>query len=252
MSRIGAATVLFATACVVSAPASAPALVHAPASFLAKGTTRGTVTSANWSGFGDSAAVYTDVHASWVQPAASCTTAGHKYAAFWVGLDGYTSTSVEQIGADSDCASKGKPSYYGWFEMYPAPSFTLTGYAVSAGDSLTADVSAAAGTFTLTLTNNTKGWTFHTVQSSSAQPSSAEWIAEAPSLCRRSCRVLPLANFGTVTFTNAGATGNLRTGTIASFTNDAIAMATRRGVVKAQPGPLSATGDSFSATWHHA
>jgi len=248
--RVCGAMVFFVGAACVATPAPVPVLVHAPGRFLSAVSTRGTVTSTNWSGFADQAGLYTDVHASWVQPAASCTTAGHKYSSFWVGLDGYTSSSVEQIGTDSDCLKKNKPAYYGWFEMYPAPPVNLTG-AVTPGDSLTADVSANSTVFTLTLTDNTSGWTFSTTQTSIAQPNSAEWVAEAPAMCGRSCRVLPLANFGTVTFTNAGATGNLQPGTIAGFTNDAITMATRRGLIKAQPSALSAAGDSFTDTWHH-
>jgi hypothetical protein len=186
-----------------------------------------------------------------VQPTVSCTTLGHKYASFWVGLDGYASSSVEQIGTDSDCLGPGKPTYYGWFEMYPAASVNLSGYTVGPGDSLTADVSVANNVFVLTLVDHTRGWTFDTSQPSSAAASSAEWVAEAPSLCGRTCRVLPLAKFGNVTFTNAGATNNQQTGTIASFTNDAITMTNSRGIIKAQPSTLSATGDSFTDTWHH-
>lgn len=54
-------------------------------------------------------------------------------SAFWVGLDGSSSTSVEQLGRDSDCDS-GTPSYYAWYEMYPNPSVTLPSqYPVSPG-----------------------------------------------------------------------------------------------------------------------
>ena len=55
--------------------------------------------------------------ADWAASSAARPTA----SAFWVGLDGYSSTSVEQLGTDSDCVS-GKPSYYAWYEMYPNPS----------------------------------------------------------------------------------------------------------------------------------
>ena len=44
---------------------------------------------------------------------------------------------------------------------------------------------------------------------------SAEWIVEAPSSCNRfTCRVLPLARFGAVSFTRATATGDGHAGTI--------------------------------------
>ena len=44
---------------------------------------------------------------------------GGTYAAFWVGLDGYTSNTVEQIGTEVDCAGR-TPLYHGWYETYPA------------------------------------------------------------------------------------------------------------------------------------
>jgi len=45
---------------------------------------------------------------------------------------------------------------------------------------------------------------------------SAEWIAEAPSDCDRydRCNVLPLANFGSVTFSRIATTGSSHPGTI--------------------------------------
>ena len=55
---------------------------------------------------------------------------GHTYAAFWVGLDGYTSKSVEQLGTDSDCTNVNSPSYYAWYEMYPAASVNHLDHAV--------------------------------------------------------------------------------------------------------------------------
>ena len=44
---------------------------------------------------------------------------GFPYSSFWVGIDGYSSSSVEQLGTDSDCAGN-TPDYYAWWEMYPA------------------------------------------------------------------------------------------------------------------------------------
>ena len=51
---------------------------------------------------------------------------------------------------------------------------------------------------------------------SNPDTSSAEWIAEAPSAESQdsSYQVLPLADFGKVTFTNASATSDGHTGTI--------------------------------------
>ena len=121
-------------------------------------------------------------------------------SAFWVGLDGYNSTSVEQLGTDSDCDS-GTSSYYAWYEMYPNPSVTLPSqYPVQPGDQMSASVTAnAAGTsFTLAIKDATAGWSYSTAQTGSGfARSSAEVIAEAPSSCTvLFCSEVPLADSG--------------------------------------------------------
>jgi hypothetical protein len=71
-------------------------------------------------------------------------------------------------------------------------------------------------------------------------------IAEAPS---SSGGVLPLANFGTVSFSSCTANG----AAIGSNPNpDAITMVTSGGTVKAQPSGLGAGGASFSVAWKHS
>ena len=60
-----------------------------------------TVTSSNWSGYDDSTdGPFTTVTATWVQPRVRTTGATFTDAAFWVGLDGDNSGTVEQIGTE--------------------------------------------------------------------------------------------------------------------------------------------------------
>ena len=229
----------------VSGAAASPSmLVRMP--LHARSVERATTDSTNWSGYAAYNATFSDVQASWTQPKVTCSTSGHRYASFWVGLDGYTSNSVEQIGTDSDCSGR-RAVYYAWYEMYPAYSVTLsqTSNPVVPGDSMSAEVSTSATTFTLTLHDSTQKWIYSTTQASTtAQDSSAEWVAEAPSSCYITCSVLPLANFGTVNFSTAVTTGNGQAGTISTFTNS--------GIIKAQPSALGTNGSSFTVTWHHS
>jgi Peptidase A4 family len=63
----------------------------------------------------------TDVKGSWVVPAVQGSRPStNQYASFWVGIDGFSSNTVEQIGTDSDCQN-GAPTNYAWFEFYPHP-----------------------------------------------------------------------------------------------------------------------------------
>jgi hypothetical protein len=214
----------------------------------------GTASSTNWSGYAVTGAngKYTDVKGSWVEPSVTCSRRGTAYSSFWVGIDGYSSNSVEQLGTDSDC-SHGSPRYYGWWEMYPNPSVQLSTstYPVSPGDTLTAEVHYNGNsTYTLSMSSS-HGWNFSTTQSGSFNNSSAEWIAEAPSSCSITCSVLPLANFGTMSFSNSTADG----ATIGSYGSSVwvdITMVTSGGITKAQPSALNGSGNGFSDTWHHS
>src|SRR5919198_5042488 len=174
-------------------------------------------TSSNWSGYSATGAKFTSVSASWTQPYAICGV-GQTAASFWVGIDGDGSETVEQIGAYSNCTSANVPQYYAWFEMYPNPAYK-TSYPLYPGDAMSAFVSVdRVGRFTLSITDATRHWTASTTQrSTTAQRISAEVIAEAPS---NSSGIVPLTNFGSVSFTNATVNGAV----LDSFNPDRIDM----------------------------
>jgi Peptidase A4 family len=162
--------------------------------------------STNWSGYAatGSAGQFNSVSSSWTEPAANCTGSDDEYAAFWVGLDGYNSSSVEQTGTDSDCDGT-TPDYYGWYEMYPADPVYFSN-PVAPGDSMSASVTfSGTETYTLVLTDSTQDWTQTITENESGlSRSSAEVITEAPS---SESGVLPLADFGTVNYGGSSANG---------------------------------------------
>jgi hypothetical protein len=219
-------------------PGSKPLRTHG-------GVFNASTTSTNWSGYAAHGGTYTTVSATWVQPTGSCTSAT-RYSSFWVGLDGYTSNSVEQTGTDTDC-SGGRPVYYGWYEMYPNPSFSF-GSTIHAGDTISASVTfSGTSSYTLKLSDVTRGWTSTTTKSLSGAPrSSAEVIIEAP-CCTGGGGILPLANFGTVHLSNSLVNGS----SIGSFNPDQITMINNSGADKDTVSALSG-GTSFSATWVRA
>src|SRR6058998_734816 len=199
-------------------------------------------TSTNWSGYAVTGSRFTSVSSSWTEPTATCS--GTAYSSFWVGLDGDTSNTVEQTGTDADCSGS-TPKYYAWYEMYPKFPVNLS-FTVSPGDHLSASVTTnGSGSFTLTISDSTQGWTnTKTARLKSAKLASAEVIAEAPS---SSGGVLPLANFGTVSFTGAKANGSLLTSSTPHL--DPITMQSG-STVKAQPSSIS--NGSFSVAWKHS
>lgn len=115
-------------------------------------------TSTNWAGYAISASKVTAVSGSWDVPTVTGSSKGTTYSAEWVGIDGYTSSTVEQIGTEADY-SNGAPSYYAWYEMYPANYYTITQVPIKAGDAITASVTASGNSFALTITDTTTGKT---------------------------------------------------------------------------------------------
>jgi hypothetical protein len=217
----------------------------------------GTVTSSNWSAYAVTGSSFTSAKGSWIVPTATCPS-GDQYAAFWVGIDGYSSDSVEQTGTDSDCDGSGRPSYYAWYEFYPQPSFEISSLTIAPGNKMSAQVVYSGSEFTITITNETTGKSYSkSARVRGAKRSSAEWIAEAP-CCTSSGGILPLADFGTVLFgeDSTGVTGTNEatmggtTGVIGSFANIfAITMESSTGALEAVPSGLSSDGSSFSVTW---
>ena len=121
---------------------------------------------------------FTRITGSWVEPHATCNSTSDLFAP-WVGIDGYGSQTVEQTGVQTDCSS-GSPQLSAWYEMYPAEPVYWND-PVAEGDSITATVvSEGGGSYALTLTDNTQGWTEHTTQYLDAQNISAEAIIESP------------------------------------------------------------------------
>ncbi len=250
-------------------PLATSASVGAVPIMLVGHTNENGVTSVNWGGYAASepANSVTSVEGSWVVPTVTCTGTQTTYAAFWVGIDGYTSKTVEQTGTDSDC-SLGHAKYYAWYEFYPKASKTIGTMTVHPGDVIVASVVWNSGqTFTVNIKDSTTGKTFSTSSAvSGAQRSSAEFIAESPEICRLlKCSLASLSNFGTVGFgaDNTGLTGSgcnvgvngvvANLGAYGSAIQEITMVSqSNHAVVKAQPSALSTDGTSFTIQWMHA
>jgi hypothetical protein len=207
------------------------------------------VQSTNWSGYADTGSGFSTVTGSWTEPGVSCTSTT-SLAAFWVGLDGYSSSSVEQDGTLIECY-RGAAYYYTWWEMYPTNAIQVVGSTLHAGDSITASVVRSGTSYTLKVTDSSRSAdSFSTTQTcSSCANSSAEWIAEAPS---GSSGVYPLSDFGSWTESGATVKAGSTSGVISSFTDDELTMINSSGATKAQPGALNSSGNGFRVTWERS
>jgi hypothetical protein len=209
-------------------------------------------------------ATFTSVSGSWIQPKVSCTKSKATYAAFWVGLGGFSPTSqaLEQIGSQATCTTAGKAKYSMWYELVPAASVPIR-FKVFPGNALTASVKVNGTQVVLQIRNLTRKTNFtKTLFMAEPDLSSAEWIAEAPTGCNASgCAQLPLAKFSPLTFTKSSATtSDGHTGTISDVSwsptvinleetaSDLLATET----TGALPSPLSTNGASFAIVWQEA
>jgi Peptidase A4 family len=204
---------------------------------------RNQATSTNWSGYAATTGTYTSVSASWTEPTGTCSGSA-KYSSFWVGLDGYSSSSVEQTGSEVDCSGS-RAQYYAWYEMYPNPSVSYSN-TVRPGDHFNASVTyTGSNHFSLVISDTTQGWSHTTTGTlANAARSSAEVIVEAP-CCTSSGGILPLADFQKVSITNSLANG-AALGNAGGVTG--ITMINNSGQDKDSVSSLSG-GENFSATW---
>ena len=191
--------VLAAVVPTASAAAAPHVYGYAPISPVAHGSGIGPdASSSPWGGYVATGSGFRSVTGSWTEPAVTCTSRNNLFAP-WVGIDGYGSQTVEQTGVETSCSS-GRPVYRAWYEMYPAQPVYL-GNAVSVGDSFTGSVTTAgSGSYTLTLTDNTKGWTYTTTQRLRGDNVSAEAIIESPTQS--------YPNFNSLTFTGITVNGS--------------------------------------------
>jgi len=222
--------------------------------------------STNWSGFAVSENTFSSVSGSWVQPKATCSGSTTS-AAFWIGLGGNSdvSNALEQIGTSADCAADGTASYSAWYELVPAGSVPVN-LKVYAGNKLSAFVKVNGSKVTVQIKNLTRNTSFTKVLTMAAPDvSSAEWIAEAPSVCSSygRCRAVPLTDFGTIKFSKSLATARGHTGTVsdARWTATSIQLQSTGGfgpfasatsTAEAVPTGLSADGSGFSVSYSSA
>jgi hypothetical protein len=224
-------------------------------------------TSKIWSGWMDLANTNVELYSVAAQfkvPTTTCTAAGAA-ASFWVGLDGWGNSTVEQAGVDAYCDIKlpsggYAPHYYDWYEMYP--NNTVAEFYVSPGDTIDASVSYNPNDnkYYLQIDDTTHpgdnfsasaycpgGYTCH--------KASAEVIAEDPG--GGAPNGVNLANFGTVNFgsiqviSRNGTIGTLEGNNI--WSANKITMEYPGTTVMAQPSDRTgSTNNAFSDTYKSA
>lgn len=237
--------------------------VHLPKTVLPHLPKASSVTSGNWSGYAALPAGHVRfryIQAAFNVPSLNCAssppgTSGYAYAGHWAGLDGYSSSTVEQDGIAAFCAgTTSTPQYYAWYEMYPLNPVVYSG--ISPGDAILASVYYNGSTWSLGLTDQTSGASFDVTEpcpaGSACLNNSAEVITEDPG---GSVPDINLADFGQENYTGVRVTS--RNGTKGSLNGTSLwsqAEITMTDPAKTPLATRSAAygGQAFSVLWNRA
>lgn len=177
--------------------------------------------SSNWSGYAETCqAPYSEVTGHWSVPSVSGPDGS--YSAAWVGIDGFTNSSLIQTGTEQDVSSTGQASYAAWWTT-SAQSFVeqpittgCTGNGtcgqVSADDAVTATITEASPgstSWSIAISDTTAQWSFTKTVTYAGPGASAEWVVEAPTVGGRAAT---LADFGSASAPEVFDSGTINAG----------------------------------------
>jgi hypothetical protein len=200
-----------------SAVASKPVVQHAPIAVLKASQ------SENWWGYNQGAlesgkSLFHAVTANWKVPTATQHKKGEdEFSSTWAGIGGgcvetsctVTDNTLIQAGTEQDVVG-GKPQYSAWWEVIPAPSFTIDTMTVRPGDSMHLDIHEIVKNselWSITLTNVTRHQTFKQTIPYPSTYGTVEWVNETPLLIGANAGFAALPNLTETVFDNGTANG---------------------------------------------
>ena len=218
---------------------AAPAIFHHP--YIPGHAVRAAGWSAsNWSGYAKSGN-YTSATAQWVVPSVSATKTA-SYSSAWVGIDGFTNSSLIQTGTESDYYN-GAAHYNAWWEILPAAETPISSMTIRPGDVMTASIAKGSGSsWSIKITDTTTGQSFTTTQNYTGPGTSVEWIEEAPTV---GGRVATLAHYSSPDLFDPGTANGVSPGLTAA---DSGVMVQKRVQVSTPSDPDS-DGDGFNVSY---
>jgi hypothetical protein len=206
--------------------------------------------SSNWSGYAETG-TYHSISANWTVPTAAFTRTA-SYSAAWIGIDGFKNNSLIQTGTEQDYSS-GAARYGAWWttsangflEQTITSGCTGIGASacgvVKAGDQMSASISGSGTSWSMTLANTSRGWSFANPVTYNGPGASAEWIMEAPTV---GGHVAPIANYSTFPF-DSGTVNGVSPSLVAANGGELI----QGGVVTSIPSIPDNIGDGFNSAY---
>ncbi|HEX8814335.1 MAG TPA: G1 family glutamic endopeptidase [Terriglobales bacterium] len=214
-----------------------------------------------WAGYAVTGTDFTFVQGSWIVTAVDCTKTPNTDSSEWVGIDGWSSNTVEQIGTDADCNGK-SPFYWVWYEFYPYGSVVINTVSIAPGNKFSASVTYDGDeNYTVAIKNESTGESFSkkvkfdgAFGSGAPKRNSAEWIMEMDGNKLSDFGVDPFGEDYTGYLNDIATDAKVDKGVIHTFGDDVNkSVTTKTGFkgspVTAQPSGLSSDGASFTVTW---
>lgn len=187
------------------------------------------------------------VNASWTVPRIRVTSRD-AFSSAWIGVGGRFDKTLIQAGTEHDSIN-GKEYYSAWYELIPDEAVRIPDLDISAGDLITASITltnSEKSEWLIKIYDVTKGREFHQTFVYNSSQISAEWIVESPTVEEQ---VSMLANFGTITFTDAYTKIGDNIGNINRFPYSQVIMTNELSVQLASVSHLSVDGTSFNVTY---
>jgi hypothetical protein len=210
--------------------------------------------SFNWSGYAQSTThkgTFKAVRDFWRVPTVNTNASGKQYSADWVGIGGFSDTTLVQAGTEADNIS-GTAKYDAWTEIIPAPAVVISGLAIRPGDRMEGVVKeTTAGTWKMTVIDLTTGKSGSRTVTYNSSGKSVEAIHERPQV---GGRLATLAKTSNVTF-DPGSFSTATPGTVSwkpllqaasGATINEIFMVNNSGTVIASPSAADADSDGFT------
>ena len=211
-------------------------------------------TSPNWSGYvltGGSGG-YQAISAEWTVPSVDCSSVPDGATSDWVGVNGFgeQNPGLFQDGTTSYCVNGQEGDWSWWTDAAEAYSSQLL-FPVAPGDLIYAQVyQEASGEWAYDIEDVTSQVSSSAApaapESYSGPGTTAEWIAEDPG-DPSTDEPYPLADFGSVTFTDLGLTVPSGSWTLPSY-SDAIEMVGPDQLVETLPSPIQGAAASADFT----
>jgi Peptidase A4 family len=140
----------------------------------------------NWSGYAQGVSTgtgpYKAVQSTWKVPTVSEPKTGDQYSSDWVGIDGFSDSSLVQCGTEADNIN-GTPVYDAWTEILPAAEVVIPGLTIHPGDRIQALVQEiATNRWLMQVKDLTTGDSGSRTVSYTTPGTSAEVIHERPTV----------------------------------------------------------------------